>query len=187
MLTTSPPPRRFRGLGSARLPLRLALAPALALALAAASAPATVRGQAASPAPPDGPDRPPGFLLLEERQSIEGLRVVGVYGAVAESTPGLWRVQLWEQRRERVTISTDKVNCSLTSPLRIPGRGRRPVVRELNPGGAITPANRMDHLIWWAVCHPEQAGLDPATLTPVARRLGFDGQRPERVQMLPGR
>jgi hypothetical protein len=154
--------------------------------LAAASVPELARGQAGPPTPSGGPERPPGFLLLEERQSIEGLRLVGVYGAVAESSPGVWRVQLWEQQRERVVISTDKLNCSTTAPLRIPGRGRRLVVRELNPGGTITPANRLDHLIWWAVCHPEQAGRDPATLAPVARQLGFDGQRQEQEQVLPG-
>ncbi|MFM7361727.1 MAG: hypothetical protein ACKO6F_07050 [Cyanobium sp.] len=159
--------------------------PLVALVLAVA-VPGGVRGQAAPPASAGGPQRPPGFLLLEERQSLDGLRVVGVYGAVAESTSGLWRVQLWEQLRERVIISTDKVNCSTSGPLRIPGRGRRLVVRELNPGGTITPANRLDHLIWWAVCHPQQAGRDPATLAPLARQLGFDGQRPEREQVLPG-
>jgi hypothetical protein len=162
--------------------------PALALAafVLAGAAPGGAWGQAAAPAPAGGTERPPGFLLLEERQSLDGLRVVGVYGAVAESTPGLWRVQLWEQLRERVIVSTDKINCSTSGPLRIPGRGRRLVVRELNPGGTITPANRLDHLIWWAVCHPRQAGRDPATLAPLARELGFDGQRPEREQVLPG-
>ena len=162
------------------------LAGALLAAALAPMVPLVVRGQAAASPPAGGSERPPGFLLLEERQSLEGLRVVGVYGAVAESMPGLWRVQLWEELRERVTISTDKVNCSTTAPLRIPGRGRRPVVRELNPGGTITSANRLDHLIWWAVCHPEQAGRDPAGLTTKARELGFDGQRPEREQVLPG-
>jgi|694.fasta_scaffold03578_8 hypothetical protein len=183
MLTISATPCRPRH----RRPVGRRWAVSLAVVVAiAAAVPGAVRGQAAAPAPAGGPERPPGFLLLEERQNLEGLRVVGVYGAVAEPTPGLWRVQLWEQLRERVTISTDKVSCSTTAPLRIPGRGRRPVVRELNPGGTITPANRLDHLIWWAVCHPEQAGRDPATLAPQARALGFDGQLPERQQVLPG-
>jgi hypothetical protein len=169
MLTIPAPPRRPCQRRSAAHRWAVALAAAIA-----------------APALAGGPERPPGFLLLEERPSLEGLRVVGVFGAVAEPKPGLWRVQVWEQLRERVTISTDKVNCSTTAPLRIPGRGRHPVVRELNPGGTITPANRLDHLIWWAVCHPEQAGRDPATLAAQARQLGFDGLLPEREQVLPG-
>jgi hypothetical protein len=130
--------------------------------------------------------RPPGFLLLEERQSFDGLWAVGVFGAVADpAQPGLWRVQLWEERQDRVVVSTDKVSCDPAAPLRITGRGRQLIVRELNPGGAVTATNRLDHQIWWAVCHPSLAGRDPATLAPAARRLGFDGQRPEREQILP--
>jgi hypothetical protein len=98
---------------------------------------------------------------------------------------GLWRVQLWEERRERVTVATDKVSCPPGDPLRITGRGRALIVRELNPGGPITTANRLDHQIWWAVCQPSLAGRDPASLAPEARRLGFDGLRPEREEILP--
>jgi hypothetical protein len=43
------------------------------------------------------------------------------------------------------------------------------------------------HLVWWAVCHPEQAGREPAELTGVARQLGYSGSLRESVQILPGR
>jgi hypothetical protein len=58
------------------------------------------------------------------------------------------------------------------------------VVQTLNPGGPINPANRLDHLIWWATCFPEQAGHDPAGLGPLARSLGFDGRQPEQFEVL---
>ena len=59
-------------------------------------------------------------------------------------------------------------------------------VRTLNPGGAITPANRIDQLVWWATCFPEQAGKDPAGLAALARQLGYSGTLRESEQALPG-
>jgi hypothetical protein len=132
------------------------------------------------------PERPPGFVLLEQRSGFDGLRAVGVFSPRPDpGQAGLWRVQLWEERDGRVAVATDKVGCGPGAALRITGRGRTLIVRELNPGGSITPSNRLDHLIWWAVCHPAMAGRDPATLAAEARRLGFDGQRPESEQILP--
>jgi hypothetical protein len=178
--------------GLHRLPLtpRLPLLPRLLrrlLPLLLAVAPCGARAQAMPGLTPEGrPVRPPGFVLLEERQGLEGLRAVGVYGAVADpGQPGLWRVQVWEELRERVTVSTDKVSCPPGAPLRITGRGRTLILRELNPGGPITPRNRLDHLLWWAVCQPSLAGRDPAGLAAEARQLGFDGLRPEREEILP--
>lgn len=49
----------------------------------------------------------------------------------------------------------------------------------------ITPANRLDHQIWWAACFPEQAGKNPATLGQEARRLGFSGSLVEREEVVP--
>jgi hypothetical protein len=155
--------------------------------LVGATAAAPLRAQSMPGLTPEGrPVRPPGFVLLVERQGFDGLRAVGVYGAVPDpGQSGLWRVQLWEELSQRVTISTDKVSCALGAPLRITGRGRALIVRELNPGGPITDANRLDHQIWWAVCQPSLAGRDPASLAAEARRLGFDGRLPEREQILP--
>jgi hypothetical protein len=151
---------------------------------------APLGAQSTTPMPgltPEGrAERPPGFVLLEERRGFEGLRAVGVFSPRPDpGQAGLWRVQLWEESDGRVTVATDKVGCRPGAALRITGRGRALIVRELNPGGLITPANRLDHLIWWAVCHPTLAGRDPATLSAEARRLGFDGQRPESEQILP--
>ncbi len=134
--------------------------------------------------------RPKGFRVLQDRVTHRGREVVGIYGLVAEpAQPGMWRVQVWEELDDRVTVATDKIGCSVTAPLRITGSARRLIIRELNPGGVITPANRLDHLMWWAVCVPEQAGRDPATLGPVARQLGYSGLLPEREQVVlgPGR
>jgi len=186
----APSPRRFRG-ASLALGKGLGLGTGLALGALLASFPSSGWAEPANtPMPgltPEGrPQRPAGFVLLEERSSFDGMRAVGVFGARPDpGQEGLWRVQLWEEVRDRVTIATDKVSCRPGAPLRITGRSRTLIVRELNPGGAITPANRLDHQIWWAVCHPTLAGRDPATLGPEARRLGFDGRLIEREQILP--
>jgi hypothetical protein len=134
------------------------------------------------------PERPPGLVVLEERPSPRGLRVLGVYEVRSDPADAdLRRVQLWQQHGHEVTLSADTLNCSATAPLRMTRAGDRWIVRELNPGGLITPANRIDHLVWWAVCHPEQAGRDPAALGELARQLGYSGTLPESEQVLPGR
>jgi hypothetical protein len=71
--------------------------------------------------------------------------------------------------------------------MRVTSDGAYLYVRELNPGGAITPANRIDHLVWWATCFPEQAGRDPAGLAGLARQLGYSGTLRESEQIVPGR
>lgn len=147
-------------------------------------------GVAEEPPPSNAESRPAGFRLLQDRVTHRGREVVGIYGLAADpAQPGLWRVKVWEELEDRVTIATDKISCSVSGPLRITGTASRLIVRELNPGGVITPANRLDHLMWWAVCVPAQAGKDPATLGPLARQLGYSGRLPEREQILlgPGR
>jgi hypothetical protein len=96
-------------------------------------------------------------------------------------------VQLWVQTGNDATVRTDTVRCSTTAPMRMTNERGRWLLRELNPGGPITPANRTDHLVWWATCHPEQAGRDPATLQGLARQLGYSGALRESEQILPGR
>lgn len=171
------------------LPLRVA--GALSMALLAASTlvvawPAAAQDDSRS----NAESRPPGFKVLLDKVTHRGREVVGVYGLVPEpAQPGMWRVQVWEELDDRVTVATDKIGCSLSSPMRITGTARRLIIRELNPGGVITPANRLDHLMWWAVCVPAQAGKDPASLGPLARQLGYSGRLPEREQVVlgPGR
>ena len=76
--------------------------------------------------------------------------------------------------------------CAPQAPLRLTRQGQRLLIKELNPGGAITEANRLDHQIWWAACHPDQAGKDPELLQETAQRLGYSGQLREQQQVLPG-
>jgi hypothetical protein len=142
----------------------------------------------APPARANAVDRPPGLVVLEERPRLEGMQTLGVYGPVADpGSPGLWRVQLWRQLGTDVTIQTDTLRCSPEAPMRVTEDSGRLLIRSLNPGGVITPANRVDHLVWWAVCHPEQAGKDPAGLGATARQLGYSTTLRESEQVLPGR
>lgn len=136
------------------------------------------------PASPRAP-RPPDLVILLRSDSVNGEKQIGVFGAKADPrSPGLWSVQVWEETNDRVTIATDRISCSPTAPLRTTGSGSQLLVRALNPGGTIHPANRLDHLIWWAVCHPAFAGRDPAGLAAEARRLGYSGQLQESQQVL---
>ena len=156
----------------------------LALAGAYLAGGAPLAGAAEAPASTRAP-RPPGLVILLRSESVNGALQVGVFGAKADPLrPGLWSVQVWEETNERITIATDRIACSPTAPMRITGSGSQLLVRELNPGGMIVPANRLDHLIWWAVCHPAQAGRDPAGLGGIARQLGYSGQLQERQQQL---
>lgn len=134
------------------------------------------------------PDRPEGLVVLDERPSQGGLRVLGIYGPREEvATPGLWRVSFWQQQGGDTRVRTDTVRCSAAAPMRLTLEQGRWQMRLLNPGGPITAANRVDHLVWWAVCHPAQAGRDPAELGPLARQLGYSTALRESVQLLPGR
>ncbi len=141
---------------------------------------------AENPAPPDAKaPRPAGLVILQEKLTREGPVAVGVFGAKDDPLmPGTWSVKVWEEKLDRVTIATDKIRCSPQGPMRVTGTASRLIVRELNPGGPITSANRLDHLIWWAVCVPAQAGKDPATLGALAHSLGYSGQLVEREEVL---
>ena len=147
------------------------------------------RPAAAAQDPPAAADskapRPKDLVILYRSESVLGRREIGVFGATADPRqPGLWSVQVWEETRDRVTIATDRISCTPAAPLRITGEGSQMYVRQLNPGGAIHDVNRLDHLIWWAVCVPAQAGKDPATLGALARSLGYSGQLVEREEVL---
>jgi len=140
---------------------------------------------AADPPPKGRAPRPPDLAILQRSESVNGVKQIGVFGAKADpQRPGLWSVQVWEETNDRVTIATDRIRCSTTAPMRITCSSSLMLVRELNPGGVIHPSNRLDHLIWWAVCHPSLAGRDPAGLGDEARRLGYSGQLPERQEQL---
>ncbi|MEB3322320.1 MAG: hypothetical protein VKI81_05805 [Synechococcaceae cyanobacterium] len=148
--------------------------------------PPLLAGAVATAALAEPVPRPDGLVVLQETVTRQGVEVIGVYGAEDDPVQaGVRRVKVWRELPDRVTVSTDVVHCSPEGPMRITGDDRRLILRELNPGGAITPLNRLDHLIWWAACQPDQAGRDPATLAPLARRLGYSGTLPEREQFLP--
>jgi hypothetical protein len=135
----------------------------------------------AEPAP-----RPTDLKILVEKTNMrEGTHWLGVYGRVAEpDQPGLWRVKIWREWSDRVEITTESIDCRPGRATRAGVTASKVVVQTLNPGGPINPANRLDHLIWWATCFPEQAGRDPAGLGPLARSLGFDGRQPEQFEVL---
>lgn len=133
-------------------------------------------------------NRPADLVILQERLGHLGMTAIGIYAVdVDATTPGLRRVKIWEEQPDNVVVRLDTIRCSPASPMRVTSDGSRFFVRELNPGGPITAGNRMDHLIWWATCYPEQAGKDPAGLAALARQLGYSGQLRESEQILPGR
>ena len=160
----------FRSLLAAAAPLLLAL-PVLA--------------QADMANPEDS--RPRGMVLLLERVVPGGKQAIGVYGITPEaSQPGLFRVKVWDETPNNVLVRNETIRCSPTEPLRVTSDGRKLFLRNLNPGGPVTAANRIDHLIWWATCYPEQAGKDPNNLQVLARQLGYSGGLLESEQVLPG-
>jgi len=164
-------------------PLLLALALLPAVPLRGLLSPALA---ADNPLPADAKaPRPPDLVVLQEWTSRLGPQTIGVFGIKADPLMADNRsVKIWQETPDRVTIATDKIRCSTTGPMRVTGTATRLIVRELNPGGPITAANRLDHLIWWAVCVPAQAGKDPATLGALARSLGYSGQLVEREEVL---
>jgi hypothetical protein len=183
--------------------LTLLLLPCLAQGLLpapsqASEPPQPASGEAAKPTPGtldeefgDTPPPPTDLLVLARKSGLKGRWRLGVFDRQQDlSQPEIWRLKLWEQTEDRVFVSTDVLNCSRSQPMRITGSrasgGGQLILRNLNPGGLVTPANRLDHQIWWAACFPDQAGKDPATLAPEARRLGFSGNLVEREQVVPG-
>jgi hypothetical protein len=162
-------------------PQRSARATGLGIVLAAGLGAGWANPLRAEPAP-----RPPDLKILVEKTNMrEGTHWLGVYGRVAEpDQPGLWRVKIWQEWSDRVEITTDSIDCRPGRATRAGVTASKVVVQTLNPGGPINPANRLDHLIWWATCFPEQAGRDPAGLGPLARSLGFDGRQPEHFEVL---
>jgi len=130
--------------------------------------------------------RPAGLVLLREWQTMDGPHAIGVYDAkVAANDPGARTIVVWLEEPSGVKLAVETLRCSPEAPMRLTRRGRDLLIRELNPGGAITEANRLDHQIWWAACVPEQAGRDPAALAGLARQLGYSGRLREQEQVVP--
>jgi len=130
--------------------------------------------------------RPAGLVLLREWQTMDGLHAIGVYDAkVAANDASARTIVVWLEEPGGVKLAVETLRCSPEAPMRLTRRGRDLLIRELNPGGAITDANRLDHQIWWAACVPEQAGKDPAGLATLARQLGYSGRLREQEQVVP--
>ena len=131
--------------------------------------------------------RPAGLVLLREWQTMEGPHAIGVYDAKVDSNDATARtIVVWLEGPTGVKLAVETLRCSPAAPMRLTRRGRDLLIRELNPGGPVSDANRLDHQIWWAACFPDQAGKDPATLSALARRLGYTGTLREQEQVLPG-
>jgi len=130
--------------------------------------------------------RPKTLVLLSERIVPGGKQATGVYAIEPDPAfPDVKRVKVWLELPNDMQVRNETIRCSAKAPMRVTTDGRELIVRQLNPGGVITPANRLDHLIWWAVCHPELAKQDPAALRPQALALGYSGHLQESEQRLP--
>lgn len=130
--------------------------------------------------------RPPTMVLLTERTVAGGKQATGVYQIERDPLlPDVRRVKVWLELPNDLQVRNETIRCSPKMPMRVTNDGRNLIVRQLNPGGAISPGNRLDHLIWWAVCFPELAKQDPATLGDKARELGYSGHLQESEQRLP--
>ena len=131
--------------------------------------------------------RPPGLVVLWERAGRGGKEAVGVFAVSKDpNDPEVRQIKVWLELPNNLRVRQETIRCSPSQPMRMSSNGREFILRELNPGGTITSANRLDHQIWWAACYPEQAGKDPASLAPLARKLGYSGHLVEREQVLPG-
>lgn len=176
--------------GRRRRPLLAAVPGLLALALAA---PRPAPAQTSLGAPDAGnpfrsaeQQRPAGLVLLRQWQTMAGTYAIGVHDAKPAATDATARtIVVWFEAPDGVRLAVDTLRCSPKAPMRLSRQGRDLVIKELNPGGAVSEANRLDHQIWWAACVPEQAGKDPATLTAVARKLGYSGTLREQQQVVP--
>ena len=152
---------------------------------ALALAPAAVWAQSGLMESPEL-SRPKTMVLLTERLVAGGKQATGVYQIeVDPAMPDVRRVKVWLELPNDLQVRNDTIRCSAKAPMRVTNDGRDLIVRQLNPGGVINPSNRLDHLIWWAVCFPELAKQDPATLGDKARQLGYSGHLQESEQRLP--
>ena len=154
--------------------------------------PATAQTSLGAPDPSDphrsaAQQRPADLLVLREWQTMEGGFVIGVRGAKPDPTDATARtIVVWVETPDGVQLAIDNLRCTPEAPMRLTRQYGRLLIKELNPGGAITEANRLDHQIWWAACHPQQAGRDLATLAAIARELGYSRLLREQQQVLPG-
>jgi hypothetical protein len=130
--------------------------------------------------------RPADLVVLRRWSTIGGEHLIGVHDVKPDPRdPTARTIVLWLESPTGVQLAVDTLRCSPEAPMRLTLKGDSLEIRELNPGGPVTAANRLDHQIWWAACHPAQAGKDPSQLTAVARQLGYTGKLREQQQLVP--
>ena len=169
------------GLGCALLQLGLGSLPAVAQTSLGAPDPSNPHRSVTE-------QRPADLVLLREWTTMEGNFAIGVHNVKPDPRDSSARtIVVWLEEPTGVKLAVETLRCSPAAPMRLTRRGRDLLIRELNPGGAVTAANRLDHQIWWAACFPEQAGKDPAGLAALARQLGYSGTLRESEQIVPGR
>ena len=132
--------------------------------------------------------RPADLVVLRRWSTLAGEFLIGVHDAKPDPRdPSARTIVLWLESPTGVKLAVDTLRCSPEAPMRLTLKGDNLAIRDLNPGGPITAANRLDHQIWWVACHPAQAGKDPAQLGAVARQLGYPGNLREQQQVVPRR
>lgn len=131
--------------------------------------------------------RPANLEVLVERPTGRGDYILGIYSVSTDQVDAsMRRYKIWQEWPDDLQIRTESVSCDVNQPIRVTREANRLLVRHLNPGGLITDGNREDHLIWWAACVPDQAGVDPATLKKKALSLGYSTLLVESEEVLPG-
>lgn len=118
--------------------------------------------------------RPAQLDILLQRPDRGGDYLLGIYEVRKDQMDAsLRRYKIWQEWPDDLQITTETVSCDPAQPMRVT-RGEQVVfVRHLNPGGSVNLSNREDHLVWWAACVPELAGIDPASLHEKALSLGY--------------
>ena len=104
--------------------------------------------------------------------------------AIDEANGDLRRFKLWQEWPEELKVRSETVRCNTERPIRVKRDSKAIYVSSLNPGGKITSVNLEDHMVWWAACFPEMAGVDPSKLTKKAVSLGFSTGLIENQEVL---
>ncbi len=118
--------------------------------------------------------RPLNLLILNTRSEVNGTYLLGMYSLMQDSVdPNLKTYKLWREQPNDFKIHSEFVRCNQDEPLRVKRDSKSIYIRRINPGGNLTRANYEDHLVWWAACFPELAGIDPKTLSSKAIEMGF--------------
>ena len=128
--------------------------------------------------------RPLDLVVIDQRDGAQQY-TLGIFAVEGDSVdPEMRRFKLWHESSDNLLIPTESVNCGLEQPLRVTRDTSAVYVRKLNPGGSMNASTREDHLVWWAACHPELAGQDPAGLADKARELGYSTELIESQEVL---